>query len=229
MRSPTFSVFLLVASCAAVAAFARQRPDIFGYHFFSLSGKSGSEINQGLLWPPKVGDDYPDLELRDVDDHLVRLSQYRGRILIIESVGTPCPACQAFSGGHEVGAFDSVQPQPGLGSFKDYFRDWTGYSLSDSRVRLIQIIFFGPNGRSAPTLDDAQRWASHFSPDLPADSVVLFADHSLLSTETRSMIPGFQLVDQDFVLRCDAGNPPRQDVYRELLPMARKLLDSDRL
>ena len=39
------------------------------------------------------------------------------------------------------------------------------------------------------------------------------------------MIPGFQLVDRDFILRCDAGNPPRQNLYQELLPMVRTVLN----
>ena len=137
----------------------------------------------------------------------------------------PCKACQAFAGGHIVGDFDGHRPQPGLKSFDEYFREYTGLPLSDERVQLIQILFYGPSARKAPTLEDALRWAKHFGPALPNDTIILCGDRSLISSETKAMIPGFQLVDKDFILRCDAGNPPRQDTYRELLPMVRTVLN----
>jgi hypothetical protein len=40
------------------------------------------------------------------------------------------------------------------------------------------------------------------------------------------MIPGFQLIDADFVLRFDAsGHHPKHDLWRELLPAVPSLID----
>jgi hypothetical protein len=39
------------------------------------------------------------------------------------------------------------------------------------------------------------------------------------------MIPGFQLIDRDFVLRYDAsGHRPRHDLWRELMPAIPRLI-----
>lgn len=217
-----FSVFLI----AAVGGFYCQRS---GIDVRSAIGKYvpgvASDPNADVTWPPQVGQPYPDLTLTDLDGHPVRLSDFRGRVLIIEPVGMSCKGCLAFSGGHNLGQFDGHQPQPGLDSFEAYFRRFAGHSLSDDRLEFIQILFFGPDGRRAPSLADAQRWARHFGPALPDNATVLFAGAGLIGRETAAMIPGFQLVDRNFVLRCDSGKPPRQDLYRELLPMVPDVLD----
>ena len=188
-----------------------------------------SSPNSNLSWPPRAGEPYPDLQLTDLDGQPVRLSRYRGRVLIIEPIGMPCKACQAFAGGHEIGGFGGVRPQPGLKSLEQCFDDFAGgASLSDDRLIFIQVLCYGPSARRPPTLAEARQWAEHFRLSSSPNQVVLVAPRDLLSSETKRMIPGFQLVDHDFVLRCDAGNPPRQDLYRELLPMVPQLLRAAR-
>ena len=181
--------------------------------------------NSTLPWPPVLGEPFPDVQMTGLDGQPVRLSRYRGKVLIIESIGMPCKACQAFSGAHEIGSFGGVRPQHGLKSFEHYFDGYAGSaSLSDDRLMFIQVLYYGPSARRPPTLDQARQWAKHFRLDTAPNKVVLVASHDLLSYETKQMIPGFHLVDHNFVLRCDAGNPPRQDLYRELLPMVPQLL-----
>ena len=191
----------------------------------TLAATSEPSPNEQLAWPPRVGDPFPDLQLTSLDGQPVNLSRYQGKILVIESIGMPCKACQAFSGGHEVGGFGGVEPQSGLESFEKYFdRFARGAKLSDDRLVFIQILYFGPDGRRAPTLDEARQWASHFRMTDAPNRRVLIGTPDLISDETRAMIPGFQLVDHNFVLQCDAGNPPRQDLYRDLLPVMPVLL-----
>jgi hypothetical protein len=111
-----------------------------------------------------------------------------------------------------------------LRSFERCFDEFGGdASLSDDRLLFIQVLYYGPSARRPPTLAEARQWAAHFRATTP-HGLVLVAPSELLSRETERMMPGFQLVDHDFVLRCDAGNPPRQDLYRELLPMVPHLL-----
>ncbi len=174
---------------------------------------------------PSVGEAYPDLELLDLNGNLVRLSKYRGRVLILEPVAICCPGCQAFSGGNEKGGYAGFQPQSNLPSFERLFSRYSGeLSLSDPRLTFVQILFYGSSESRSPTLEEARGWARHFGMDSSANKVVLIAPRHLLSEETWAMIPSFQLLDKDFVLRADAGNPPRQDLYRELIPQVRKLL-----
>lgn len=44
-------------------------------------------LSPGIDWPPVVGEAYPDLALRGLDGETVRLSDFRGRVLLIEPVG----------------------------------------------------------------------------------------------------------------------------------------------
>ena len=48
----------------------------------------------------------------------------------------------------------------------------------------------------------------------------------MISDESYAMIPGLQLIDQEFILRVDATGPPRpgKDLYRDLLPRVPALL-----
>ena len=217
-----FSVFLIAG--VGGLYFQRSGIDLTSTTEEHIPGVASSP-NQDVIWPPQVGQVFPDLKLTSIDGQQVRLSDFRGRVLIIEAVGMSCKACVAFSGGHAVGPFDGHKPQPGLESFESYFHRFAGLGLADDRLEFIQILFYGPDGRRAPTQADAQRWAHHFGSILPDNATVLFADDGMVGRQTGGMIPGFQLVDRNFVLRCDAGKPPRQDLYREFLPTVRSVLD----
>ena len=227
-NTTTFFTFTIVFVLAIFGGIAYQHGGIDHKNATSVVTQffgPTSAINKELVWPPRLGEAYPDLELTDLSGDKVRLSDFRGRVLIIEPIGMSCKACQAFAGGHIVGGFDGHKPQPKVESLDEYFRAYTGLKLSDERLQLIQILFYGPSGRKAPTVEDARRWAKHFGPALPSNTIILCGDRSLISSETKAMIPGVQLVDRDFILRCDAGNPPRQNPYLELLPMVRTVLN----
>ena len=73
---------------------------------------------QDFEWPPKLNEPYPDLHLVDQTGSPTRLSDYKGKVILVEPIGIPCPACQAFCGGNMVGGFQGVQPQPGLPSIQ---------------------------------------------------------------------------------------------------------------
>lgn len=219
-----FIAVILVFSVSLAGSFIYLNPQLLRGQALKLYGPV-SDINTTLTWPPKLDATYPDLELTDLKGEKVRLSDFKGKFLLIEAIGMPCKACQTFSGANEVGGLNGVEPQPGLMSFEDHFEEWTGRKLENGPVQLIQIIFYGVDGRKSPKLEEAREWANHFGPQLPSDTVILFADSSLLSSATRQMIPSFQLIDLNFKLRCDAGNPPRADIFNGLLLKLRKALD----
>lgn len=186
-------------------------------------GDSLAQHNEGLAWPPRPYKSFPNLALRNTSGNTVRLADFSGRVLLIEPVGVACKACQAFSGGHEVGGLFGHEPQPGLRSLREYTENFgKGVSLDDDNIVSIQILFYGNDG-TAPTLKEAQQWAEHFSQFSPK-TIVLFADESLLGRETRAMIPGFWLIDRNFLLRCEAGNSPKANLYQDLVPMIGSLL-----
>ena len=46
-------------------------------------------------WPPKLNEPYPDLQLIDQEGAPTRLSDFKGRIILLEPIGMTCKACQA--------------------------------------------------------------------------------------------------------------------------------------
>lgn len=184
------------------------------------------EANVAFAWPPREGEAYPSLELLDFRGQRVRLADYRGKVLIVEAVAMDCKACQAFAGGHDKGAFGSGQPQKNLRSFQSYFEHFLpGVSFRDEDLVYVQILFYDMKSRKSPSIEDARQWAEHFGLDQSPNALVLIGGPKFPSKETREMIPGFHLVDRNFVLRCDAGKPPRADLLQTLLPMIPVLLD----
>ena len=93
-----------------------------------------------------------------------------------------------------------------------------GVSLDDERVVFVHLLLYGFD-MQAPTVEDAREWAEHYGLDQRPNQVVLVGDGRFISRETFRMIPGLQVVDEDFVLRYDsAGKNPPHDLWTELWP-----------
>jgi len=186
----------------------------------AVSGPDLQELfHRDLAWPPKVGEPYPALVLENRHGELVSLEQFRGKVLLIEPIGMSCKGCVAFAGGHERGAFEGTSPQPRLPSIERLLpRFAPGATLSDPDIVLVQILFYDKS-MGVPTPEDAARWEDHFT-SKAANRVVLVGTKALQCDETFRLIPGFQLVGRDFVLRSDStGHKPVDDLYKTLLPM----------
>jgi hypothetical protein len=146
-------------------------------------------------------------------------------VILVEPVGMACKACVAFAGGHHTGAFRGIAPQGDLSWIGEYARTYGGVDLGLEPIVLVQVLFYDKDLR-APSAEDAGSWARHFGLDRSQNHVVLVAEPCLLGPQTYDMIPGFQLIDKSFVLRYDStGHKPRHELYRELLPNIRRLLD----
>lgn len=97
-------------------------------------------------------------------------------------------------------------------------------SLEDEDIVFVHLLLFGMD-MQAPSLADAREWAEHFGIAGRPNHVVLLADPRMLGGKTRSMVPGLQVVDRDFVLRYDsAGNGSKHDLWTETLPGVKALL-----
>jgi hypothetical protein len=178
-----------------------------------------------VTWPPRLGEAYPDLVLVDQTGQPVRLSSFKGSVILIEPVGMNCPACQSFAGAHHLGPYEGVAPQEGLPSIEELLPRYAqGLSLSDDRLVFVQLLLYSMT-MGAPTPDDAREWARHFKADRARNHVVLAGTKELLGPASYNMIPGFQLVDRNFVLQVDStGHQPRHDLFTELLPTVPRLL-----
>jgi len=173
-------------------------------------------------WPPVLNQRFPELKLRDQEGRVVKLSDFAGRPLLIEFAAVSCPGCQGFAGGNEWGGFGGFKPQPGLESVKQYARRFAQVELGRDVV-FVQLLVYGADMKP-PTPSEVAAWASHFQMDRKRGEIVLQGTSELIGPVTHAMIPGFQLIDRDFVLRYDScGHRPRHDFYRELLPAMGKL------
>ena len=175
-------------------------------------------------WPPEVGQTFPDMTVLDHEGQKVALSSFKGRVLLFEPIGMNCPACIGFCGGAEYGAFDGAQPQAGLGSIAENFERFAGgVDIDDENIAVIQMLFFSGSMKT-PTQAEAQRWAEHFQIERHPNHYVVIGPEALRQ-KTYDSIPGYWLVDRNFVLQCDAtGHHPASNLYTDLLPMVPKLL-----
>jgi len=179
---------------------------------------------ENVQWPPGMGERYPDLLLNDQNGHPVRLSDFAGRVMLIELAAVPCKGCQAFSGGHQFGGFGGFDVQPDLESIHEYAERIAGVRLDSNDVVFVQILLYGSSMKN-PTPDEVSEWARHFQLRTTHNQLVLQGAASLLGPETMQMIPGFHLVDDDFVLRSSScGHSPQDNLYSDLLPTLRELI-----
>ena len=178
-------------------------------------------------WPPVVGQFYPSIVLKDQTGQVTALSDFLGKVVLIEVVGLTCRACHAFSGGNEPGKprFRGIDPQPNLSSIEHYANGYAKLSLDHPDIVFVQLVLYGMDGRSPPRGDDVRAWAQHFGFDRAKNQVVLVGDQRFISPQTRRLIPGFHLVDRNGILRAMSSNDPRHDpLHASLLPKLGELV-----
>jgi hypothetical protein len=180
-------------------------------------------------WPPVVGQFYPNFVLRDQTGQSVAISDFKGKVVLIELVGLTCKACHAIAGGNEPGMtrFRGIQPQPGLPSIERYATGYAKLSLDHPDIVFVQLVLYGMDGQTPPLEKDARDWARHFQLDPSRGEYVLIGDQRFISPQTRALIPGFHLVDQHGILRAMSSNDPRHDpLHSSLLPRLAELVKS---
>jgi hypothetical protein len=179
------------------------------------------------FWPPRRGERYPNLTLYDHRGQLVSLASLRGKVILLEPVGMTCEACQSLSGAGKVGCFGHQPAQAGVDALEDYFPRYTGgLSISDPRIAYVQVLLYGLD-LHAPSPADAKAWAHHFKFDERPNVYVLAGTPELIGPASFAMIPGFQLIDQNFVLRAwwHGETGTGDDLWTKLLPMVPQLLE----
>ena len=179
-------------------------------------------------WPPELGEPYPDLRLLDHTGRRVRLSDFRGSVILVEPIGMTCPGCNAFVGGNRpgVGGFQGVRPQKGLPAVEDVFEKYAGgVAFDDPRLVHVQLILYDMRMK-APYREAVRHWVEHFDVPVGPRHVVLLGEEYLIGKASYDLIPGYQLVDKDFVLRYDAaGHGPPHNLWRDLLPAVKELVE----
>ena len=220
-----FSAILLAASVVASAVYlgSQYGPDV-ALNAFRIRDKVLTVTGDVPSWPPERLRSFPDLTLYDQDGELTRLSDFRGKVILLEPVGVLSRSSVAFAGGHEKGPFEGISAQENLERIDVYAEKFAGIKLDHPRLVRIQLILFD-NQMQAPTPALVRRWAQHFDLKRDANQIVLAGTPALANPASHELVPGFQLIDKKFTLRANAtGAEPDDSLYADLLPMIRKLL-----
>lgn len=193
--------------------------------FVGAAGLTGCDPVGSGSWPPKVDQLFPELTFTNYDGRGIRLSDFKGKVVLIEPVGMTCEACNAYSGGERRGGVKGIVPQRGLQSIEQYLpRYGNGITLGHRDVVLVQILLYDLT-MEAPDLEDARIWAEHFGFDRNPNVYVVFSEKDLRGRASFDMIPGFYLVGKDSVVRYDAtGHRPRHDLFSQLLPEVSRMV-----
>ena len=182
-----------------------------------------SQSNTIADWPPTDGKLFPRVELFDHTGKPFELSSLRGKPTLIEFISMSCAGCQAFAGGGTFGPYGDLASQPNLESFEVYFRRYAGFDLHSGDVNYVVAVVYNDKLQS-PSAEDLDNWRSHFQLDDRSTHIV--SGPTLASSSTFNMIPGFMLLDQNLVVLFDStGHQPKHDLYKELLPAVRSLID----
>lgn len=194
----------------------------------SISPLPVSTAPLDFVWPPVPGQPYPDLKLLDDEGKTVSLSQFKGKIILLEPTAMTCSACQAFSGGNRlgIGAFPGGSPQTDLVDIDEGVDRYAGgASLHDSNVVFVQLMLYNQSNQ-APSVEEVRKWRDHFQlRQRYPHMVFLVADPRMIGAASYDMIPGFHLIDRDFRFASDAsGHHPRNDLWQELLPELGRLI-----
>ena len=212
---------LLLVLLTGIALFLwLTRPEIAG----DKRGISDAKVVLPDPWPPQLDQRYPELELIDHRGQELLLSSFEGSVLIIEPIGMNCPACLAFSGGHQKGGLDKYRPEVGALSLEEYIADYApDVRPENPEVVLVQLLLYDLSMKP-PTWEHAALWREHFPTNFTHHEVVV-PKESLISPQSYDLIPGFQLVDRNFILRSDfTGHRPQNSLHQHLLPRLSELL-----
>jgi len=189
--------------------------------------KKAASIELGPeFWPPKFNQKYPDLTLFDHRGNITTLSKVaRGKVVLLEPLGMNCKACQAFSGGHKYGAFEGISPQADLKSIDEYLPKYArGVNIRHRSLVFVQLILYDMNMK-APSKEAIRDWARHYRLADRPNTYVLAGTPAMIGRESFQMIPGFHVIDKNFVFRGDgAGHRPKQDLWRQVIPSIPALL-----
>ncbi len=207
-------------------------------YFYSeryLETDSGAQADsaqgaQGQLdfpWPPKLDQPFPDITLYSHTGEMLKLSDFKGKVILVEPVGMTCPACNAFSGGGKRGGYQGISPQQKLPPIESLLpRYASGIELGDERLILVQLMLYDMQYK-APTIEESRNWAEHFGLDKKNNVYIMVGDERYINQASYDMIPGFFLIDKDFILRSDStGHRPKHNLFTELFPKLAVLLQS---
>lgn len=228
-------IVIMLVFMSLIAAEVAKKPQAERQEIFTKQKEVIEKIaaarvpNENLpdIWPPKMNETYPDLELFDQKGQEFKISDFAGKILVIEYIDMSSPISQAQSGANLKGAFGIMQE---VDQFAQEFHDviaqtaQTKISWPNDNVVQIKIIAYTQDGSQA-TRDSAQNWAEHFGFTKENNVYVGITKKDIRNVKTQDILTGYQLVDANQKLRVDSAGPaPKHNLKLTLVPLFEDLL-----
>lgn len=136
-------------------------------------------------WPPALDQPYPDIPFMKADGSTLKISDFKGRYVVIHYRGMSCPACQNMAARRDL-------------------------MWRDPRVMNVDVLLFN-NDMKPPTAQDAAAWAKQYQFVDPQHEIVVSAPAwthaSDLYQTTYKMVIGGQLLDKQGIVRASVVTP----------------------
>ncbi|MGH1403321.1 MAG: hypothetical protein ACRBDL_03690 [Alphaproteobacteria bacterium] len=191
--------------------------------------RKGEPVNKNLpgLWPPKMNQKYPDIDLVNQAGEEFKLSDLKGRVLIVEYIDMSSPVSQAQSGGAILGAYGATTYVDKVTTpVSQVLKQSTEgeLSLPHPHILEVKVIIYGEDGGQA-SRDDAGNWASHFNLNLKDGVIVSVPVKDMRDQLTKELITGYQLVDKNLMMRADStGVEPTHHLKLTFAPLVPRLV-----
>ena len=135
--------------------------------------------SEGFPWPPSLNERYPEIPFAKPDGSVFKMSDLKGRYVVVHYRGMTCPACQNMAQRRDL-------------------------MWNDPRVMNVDVLLFN-GAMKPPTAEDARLWAEKYGFQAAKNERVVSAPdwtHSreLYDTSYR-MVVGGQLLDKEGVIR----------------------------
>lgn len=173
-------------------------------------------------WPPLRGKPFPDMVLFDLEGKEVKLSSFKGKVILLQWVATTSPGSIAQAGGLKAEAFQGTPSQQGVWRLDRELKE-SGVPVDSEDFVWLQVMVYGPR-EGVPTQSDAKAWAEHFKLAERPRTEVLYADARYQVEATHAMVPGYFVIDPDFTFAFDRANMFSADGYTEVARGLKRLL-----
>lgn len=188
----------------------------------------GKPLNENIPdpWPAKMNKPYPEIELIDRDGKAFKLSNHKGKVIILSFIDMSSPVSQAQAGAGLSGAYGLTQETDKLAEpFSETLRKGdVDLTLPNDDVVEINVLVYAQDGAQT-TVDNADSWANHFDLEREKGVVVAIPQKDIRGEESEKIINGFQLLDKNHILRVDSsGSEPKHNLRMTFIPLVPKLL-----
>lgn len=177
-------------------------------------------------WPPILDEIYPDLDLINQAGKPFKLSDFKGKIVIIVPISMTHPISQSLAGAMEYGSFKSNAFDAAQRSIETLLSKHIPLRMATHPDLVVIYVLFRNHALRQATKEETALWARHFKLDLNKNRIAATPAQPVPDHMSDHIIPGVHLIDHEGKFRADSsGLNPKHDLERLLIPMIPVMMD----